>query len=84
MADQNDQNNQGQGWHGDSEGHARAGEAGGSKTAQTHGKEFYQEIGEKGGQNSPTKFKSGDARTEEAARKGGKASGNNRSNNSND
>lgn len=29
---------------------AEAGRKGGEKTARTHGKEFYQEIGHKGGQ----------------------------------
>ncbi len=29
---------------------AEAGHKGGEKTAQTHGKEFYEEIGHKGGQ----------------------------------
>ncbi len=82
MADKNQ--GQGQGWHGDSAGHAKAGAAGGNKTAKTHGREFYQQIGHEGGEKSPTKFKPNDPRTEAAARKGGKASGGNRGNNQND
>jgi general stress protein YciG len=34
-----------------------AGHKGGEKTAETHGKEFYQEIGEKGGHKGGEKVK---------------------------
>ena len=80
MADEKTQG-QGRGWHGDPEGHARAGEKGGEKVARERGSEFYQEIGEKGGEASPTKFKAGDPRTREIARKGGEASGRRRDSN---
>ncbi len=61
----------GQGWHGDSEGHAKVGRMGGEKVAEERGPEFYSEIGRKGGQASPTKFEKGDERAREAGRKGG-------------
>ena len=54
--------------------HVRAGTEGGNATAEKHGPDFYREIGKKGGQASPGKFKKGDKRTEEAARKGGQNS----------
>jgi len=74
MADDTSTNsNSGRGWHGDSEGHAKAGKKGGQKVAAERGEEFYEEIGSQGGQASPTKFKAGDKRTEEIARKGGEA-----------
>lgn len=58
---------------GNPEQHARAGHAGGQKTAATHGREFYQAIGHKGGQASPGKFKPGSDRAREAGRRGGEA-----------
>lgn len=70
-----DQTGQGQGWHGNSAGHAKAGKLGGEATAKSHDRGFYEEIGQEGGQASPTQFKAGDSRTMEAARKGGQASG---------
>lgn len=63
----------GRGWHGDSAGHRKAGTAGGRKTSQTHGRDFYQKIGRKGGQSSPGNFKNNPERAREAGRKGGKA-----------
>lgn len=39
----------GKGWHGDSQGHAKAGAKGGKTTAQTYGEGFYKKIGEAGG-----------------------------------
>ena len=65
----------GKGWHGDPEGHAKAGKKGGKITARTHGREFYEKIGRKGGKMSPGKFKEGSRRAREAGRKGGRASG---------
>ncbi|MEC9481702.1 MAG: general stress protein, partial [Halomonas sp.] len=34
-----------------------AGKKGGETTSKTHGKEFYEDIGHKGGQNSGGNFK---------------------------
>lgn len=50
---------------------SEAGKKGGEKTSQTHGREFYQEIGHKGGEASPGKFAPGSRRAKEAGRKGG-------------
>lgn len=65
------------GWHKADDptgvGHKDAGHKGGVETARRHGPEFYSEIGRKGGQASPGKFKKGDKRAEEAGRKGGQA-----------
>jgi general stress protein YciG len=74
-SNQDQQSGQGQGWHGDSAGHAKAGKMGGEATAKSHDRGFYEEIGSEGGNQSPTKFQTGDSRTQKAARKGGKASG---------
>lgn len=63
----------GKGWHGDREGHARAGRAGGKKTAQTHGEAFYSQIGRKGGQKSPGNFKNDPERARQAGSRGGKS-----------
>lgn len=38
------------GWHGDPNGHAKAGQKGGETTSKEHGPEFYRKIGKKGGQ----------------------------------
>ncbi len=75
MTDQ-DHQNQGQGWHGDSEGHAKAGRMGGQKTAETHNSEFYSEIGSKQGkENNPGNFANRDkSDVRDAASKGGQAS----------
>jgi general stress protein YciG len=70
MAEQDTQQD-GRGWYGDSEGHAEAGRQGGEKVAQERGKEFYEDIGSEGGQASPGQFKADDERTREAGRKGG-------------
>ncbi len=75
MANQQAKKGPGRGWHGDAEGHRKAGKLGGQATARAHGPEFYENIGEKGGQNSPMQFKSGDERTRAAGRKGGQNSG---------
>ena len=40
----------GRGWHGDPQGHSKAGRKGGQTTARTHGADFYKKIGRKGGQ----------------------------------
>lgn len=65
---------QGRGWHGDSEGHARAGRIGGEKVASERGESFYSEIGKKGGKESPGNFKNDPARASKAGRKGGQRS----------
>ncbi|WP_407297525.1 general stress protein [Stutzerimonas zhaodongensis] len=54
-----------------------AGRKGGEATSETHGKEFYQEIGSKGGQNSGGNFANDRERASEAGRKGGQNSGGN-------
>ena len=54
-----------------------AGRLGGKKVVQQYGPEHMANIGRKGGEASPTKFQSGDARTSEIASKGGHASGGN-------
>ncbi|GKW44719.1 KGG domain-containing protein [Planococcus sp. NCCP-2050] len=60
MANQNDDNKMSR---------EEAGRMGGEATSDSHGKEFYEEIGSKGGQNSNS---------------GGQNSSNNSGNNSND
>ncbi len=54
-----------------------AGRKGGEPTSATHDKEFYQEIGSKGGQNSGGNFANDPERASEAGRKGGQNSGGN-------
>lgn len=61
----------GRGWHGDSQGHAKAGKKGGMATAQSHDEAFYSEIGRKGGRVSPGNFKNDPSRAAQAGRKGG-------------
>ncbi len=70
----------GRGWHGDPEEHARVGAEGGQATSDKYGPEFYEEIGRKGGEASPTKFKKGDRRASEAGRRGGKSRATNNDN----
>ncbi|WP_423814541.1 general stress protein [Pseudomonas indica] len=53
------------------------GQKGGEATSESHGREFYQEIGSKGGQNSGGNFANDPERASEAGRKGGQASGGN-------
>lgn len=54
-----------------------AGRLGGEKVAQERGSEFYSEIGQRGGENSPGQFgKEQGADPSEAGRKGGQARGN--------
>jgi len=52
---------------------SEAGHKGGTRTAQTHGREFYQEIGHKGGQKGgeATKEKYGPEFYSEIGHKGG-------------
>jgi uncharacterized protein len=55
---------------------AEAGRLGGEKTAQTHGSEFYSEIGSKGGskrakQHEGTREAAGKTSLEEAGHRGG-------------
>src|SRR4051812_42733863 len=54
-----------------------AGRLGGKKVVQQYGPGHMASIGKKGGEASPTKFQSGDARTAAIASKGGHASGGN-------
>ncbi|MBB1612584.1 stress-induced protein [Pseudomonas protegens] len=54
-----------------------AGKKGGDATSASHDKEFYQEIGSKGGQNSGGNFKNDPERAAEAGSKGGQNSGGN-------
>lgn len=51
-----------------------AGRKGGEATSATHDKEFYQEIGSKGGQNSGGNFANDPQRASEAGKKGGQNS----------
>lgn len=52
-----------------------AGRKGGEATSASRDKEFYQEIGSKGGQNSGGNFASDREKASEAGRKGGQNSG---------
>lgn len=54
-----------------------AGREGGEATSASHDKEFYQEIGSKGGQNSGGNFANDPERASEAGKKGGQNSGGN-------
>ena len=54
-----------------------AGKKGGEATSASHDKDFYQEIGSKGGQNSGGNFKNDPERASEAGSKGGQNSGGN-------
>lgn len=56
---------------------SRGAEKGGEATSRSHGKEFYQEIGHKGGQASGGNFANDPQRAAEAGRKGGQQSGGN-------
>ncbi|WP_106476130.1 con-10 family general stress protein [Phytohalomonas tamaricis] len=56
---------------------SEAGKKGGEATSETHGKEFYEDIGHKGGQNSGGNFKNDPERAAEAGHKGGQNSGGN-------
>lgn len=51
-----------------------AGRKGGEATSASHDKEFYQEIGSKGGQNSGGNFANDREKASEAGRKGGENS----------
>ncbi|WP_116078836.1 con-10 family general stress protein [Pseudomonas sp. OV577] len=51
-----------------------AGKKGGEATSASHDKEFYQEIGSKGGQNSGGNFANDREKASEAGRKGGEHS----------
>ncbi|MDE2026154.1 MAG: general stress protein [Patescibacteria group bacterium] len=68
-------NKKGRGWHGDGDGHKKAGRKGGLATARTHGQDFYSSIGRKGGSVSGGNFARNPQRAREAGRKGGKARG---------
>lgn len=51
-----------------------AGQKGGEATSKTHGKEFYEDIGHKGGQKSGGNFANDPERASEAGKKGGENS----------
>ncbi len=63
----------GRGWHGDTDGHKRAGKKGGLTTASTHNTSFYSKIGKKGGQTSTGNFKHDPERARIAGQRGGRA-----------
>jgi general stress protein YciG len=63
----------GRGWHGDADGHRKAGKRGGLATARTHDSKFYSEIGSKGGKASTGNFKNNPERARIAGQKGGRA-----------
>lgn len=63
----------GRGWHGDPDGHKKAGQKGGQSTARTHGQDFYSTIGRKGGSVSGGNFAKDPQRARDAGRKGGHA-----------
>jgi general stress protein YciG len=61
---------------GDTKQHQKAGKAGGEATLKKYGREFYQEIGEKGGEsqgkeNNPGNFANDRQKASEAGRIGG-------------
>ena len=56
---------------------SEAGKKGGEATSASHDKEFYQDIGSQGGQNSGGNFKNDPQRAAEAGSKGGSNSGGN-------
>jgi general stress protein YciG len=70
----------GRGNYGNPKQHAEAGKAGGEATSKSHGREFYEEIGEQGGEKSSGSFEKGSERAREAGRKGGESSGGNTDN----
>lgn len=72
--DERKKKRRGRGWHGDPDGHARAGRKGGLTTAARKGPSFYSRIGRLGGKASPTKFEEGSQRARSAGKKGGKKS----------
>lgn len=53
---------------------SEAGRKGGEATSATHDREFYQEIGSKGGRKSTGNFASDREKASEAGRKGGRHS----------
>ena len=63
----------GKGWHGDPEGHARAGKRGGAKSPGNfkHNPERAVAAGRVGGSISPGNFKNNPERARDAGRKGG-------------
>lgn len=63
----------GRGWHGDPDGHKKAGQKGGLATARSHDSSFYSQIGSKGGRASTGNFKNDPERARAAGRKGGRA-----------
>lgn len=63
----------GRGWHGDPQGHRKAGQKGGKQTAKTHDESFYSEIGRKGGRVSSGNFKFDPKRAALAGQRGGRS-----------
>ena len=63
----------GKGWHGDPEGHKKAGQKGGRATSKNHDSAFYSKIGSIGGSKSGGNFKNNPERARQAGRKGGKS-----------
>lgn len=53
----------------------QAGQKGGQTTAKTHDREFYEDIGHKGGQQSGGNFANDPERASEAGQKGGQVGG---------
>ncbi|WP_311065412.1 general stress protein [Halomonas sp. DWK9] len=51
-----------------------AGKKGGDQTSKNHGKEFYEDIGQKGGKNSGGNFANDPERASQAGKKGGENS----------
>lgn len=56
---------------------SEAGRKGGEATSATHDREFYQEIGSKGGQSSAGNFRNDPQRASETGSKGGRKSAGN-------
>ncbi|SFU69931.1 general stress protein [Halomonas korlensis] len=56
---------------------SEAGKKGGEATSQSHDREFYEDIGHKGGQQSGGNFANDPERASEAGQKGGQQSGGN-------
>lgn len=61
------------GWYGNKKAHARAGKAGGQKTSEKYGEDFFSSIGKKGGKVSPGNFKNDPLRAKLAGSHGGRA-----------
>ena len=69
MADSNNNQNMGRGWHGDSKGHAKAGSQSPGKFKKND--ERTQKAAQAGGNASPGQFEAGSEKAREAGRAGG-------------